>query len=202
MTGQVLREDVFHPFAAYTEIDSRRAVWHRGTEAAKARCTTSTDRGSILSALNSRSHENSAEYRLLIMDDHTNDSVSRRRFLQSLSLAGLMGLSGSVLAACGGGGDSGGSADDAGADAGADASATTAQADCSDLSGLTDAQKQQRTQMAQQLQYVEESPEAEKNCANCALYKQPEGGSECGGCQLFPGPVYPEGYCTSWAPAA
>lgn len=145
------------------------------------------------------------------MDNNKNDSVSRRRFIQSLSLAGLVGLGGSVLTACGGSGDADTSGSDAGAsdagasDAGAsssDAGTVTAEADCSDLSGLTDAQKSQRETMAQSLQYVEESPEAEKNCANCALYKQPESDGECGGCQLFPGPVYANGYCNSWAPKA
>ena len=54
--------------------------------------------------------------------------------------------------------------------------------------------------MVKSLQYVEESPEADKNCANCSLYQQEKYGSGCGGCTLFPGPVAAEGYCTSWAP--
>lgn len=140
------------------------------------------------------------------MNDNTNDRVTRRRFLQSLSLAGVAGLSTSVLAACGGGSGDEGTEAEAGADTGTDAasepapSTATAEADCSDLSGLTDAEKQQREQMASSLQYVEESPEANKNCANCQLYTAPESEGGCGGCTLFPGPVYPEGYCTSWAP--
>ena len=134
------------------------------------------------------------------MNDTTNDRVTRRRFLQSLGVAGLVGVSGTVISACGGSDDTRTSETDAGTpSAGSDA---TAQADCSDLSGLSDAEKQQRQQMAQSLQYVEETPEPDKNCANCQLYVEPEGGSNCGGCQLFPGPVYPEGYCNSWAPKA
>lgn len=135
------------------------------------------------------------------MNDSTNDRVTRRRFLQSLGVAGLVGVGGTMLSACGGGSDDTGGSD---ADAGASSaeSDAMAQADCSDLSGLTDAEKQQRQQMAKSLGYVEESPEANKNCANCQLYVESEGGSGCGGCQLFPGPVYPEGYCNSWAPKA
>ena len=125
------------------------------------------------------------------MESYDSNRVSRRHFLQSLSLATGVGASGSLLAACGGSDDSGG---------GSDASETTASADCSDLSGLSDAQKQQREQMVNSLNYVEEPPEPDKNCANCSLYQEERYGSGCGGCQLFPGPVAEQGYCDSWAP--
>jgi hypothetical protein len=132
--------------------------------------------------------------------------VTRRRFLQSLGVAGLAGASGTLLSACGGSDDSGGGS---GADGGSQTQSggggtTTASADCSDLSALSDAQKQQRQQMANSLNYVEETPNENQYCANCQLYQSPEQeettGSECGGCQLFPGPVTANGYCTSWAP--
>lgn len=128
------------------------------------------------------------------------DSVSRRRFLRSLGVAGVVGASGSLLAACGGGSDSssGGASDGSG---GTSSETTTASADCSDLSSLSDAEKKQRSQMVKSLQYVEESPEANKNCANCQLYVAEDYGEGCGGCTLFPGPVAAQGYCNSWAQA-
>ena len=134
---------------------------------------------------------------LMTSDDQTD--VSRRRFLHSLSIAGVVGAGGSLLAACGGGSDGSGDGGASQTQSG-DGGAATAQADCSDLSGLSDAQKQQREQMVNSLQYVEESPEANKNCANCSLYQKEKYGAGCGGCTLFPGPVAAEGYCTSWAP--
>lgn len=106
--------------------------------------------------------------------------VSRRYFLQRLCAIGLAGGGSVLLSACGGG------------DAGAA---------CDDLSDLTDAQKEQRQQMVESLSYVEETPSENQYCANCSLYTQPEDGEQCGGCQLLPGPVHPNGYCTSWAPA-
>lgn len=135
------------------------------------------------------------------MSADDSDRVSRRRFLQSISVAGVVGASGSLLAACGGSEDSGGS-DEAGADKEAEGGTTTASADCSDLSGLSDSKKKQRSQMVKSLQYVEESPEEGKHCGNCQLYVKSEYGDGCGGCNLFPGPVAKGGYCTSWAPAA
>ena len=45
------------------------------------------------------------------------------------------------------------------------------------------------------------SPNPQQLCSNCRFYNVPAGGSPCGGCQLFQGPVAPEGYCTSWAAA-
>lgn len=116
--------------------------------------------------------------------------VSRRRFLHSIGLAGVVGASGSLLVACGG------------SDSEEETSTASASADCSDLSGLSDQERKRRKQMVKQLKYVEESPEADKNCANCSLYQEGNYGSGCGGCQLFPGPVAAEGYCTSWAPAS
>lgn len=130
--------------------------------------------------------------------------VTRRRFLQSLGVAGLAGASGTLLSACGGSGDSGGSETQSGGSETQSGGTTTASADCTDLSALSDAQKQQRQQMVNSLNYVEETPNENQYCANCQLYQSPEQeettGSECGGCQLFPGAVTANGYCTSWAP--
>jgi len=132
-----------------------------------------------------------------LMSSDNQDQVTRRRFLQSVGIAGVVGASGSFLAGCGGGSDSGSS--DSGGQS--QSSSTTASADCTDISMLSDAQKKQRTQMVKSLQYVEETPNEGKNCANCQLYQK--GAYEgCGGCQLFPGPVTENGYCNSWAPAS
>ena len=129
-------------------------------------------------------------------DKNSDNDVSRRQFLRSLGLAGAVGASGTLLVACGGGSD--GSGGDA-SGSGAGGESATASADCSDLSSLSDAQKQRRKQQVKALNYVEDSPEPNKNCANCQLDQQEKYGSGCGGCQLFPGPVAAEGYCSSWA---
>jgi hypothetical protein len=131
------------------------------------------------------------------MSSDNQDRVTRRRFLQSLGIAGAVGASGSLLTACGGSDDSGGG--EGGGDA--KSSSTTATADCSDLSGLSDSEKQQRKSMVKSLQYVEQSPKENKNCANCQLYQEEKYGEGCGGCTLFPGPVNAQGYCNSWAAA-
>lgn len=55
--------------------------------------------------------------------------------------------------------------------------------------------------MRKALQYVEKSKQKGKNCANCLQYIEPKKGEKCGGCKLFSGPVEPEGYCLSYAPA-
>ena len=104
-------------------------------------------------------------------------AVSRRRFLATS--AGALGLS-SVLAACGGGGGG------------------VVAAECEGYDQLTAGELQQRAALA----YVDESPVIGKKCNNCSFYVVPAGGSACGGCQLFPGPVAPEGYCTGWAAAS
>ena len=137
------------------------------------------------------------------MSSTDNDRVSRRRFLQSVGVAGVVGAGSSLLAACGGGSsDSGSSSNSSGGESSSGGGTKTASADCSDVSSLSDAQKKQRSQMVESLQYVEETPNAEKNCANCSLYIEGDYGEGCGGCQLFPGAVAANGYCNSWAPAS
>jgi hypothetical protein len=131
------------------------------------------------------------------MSTESNDRVTRRRFLQSVGVAGVVGASSTFLAACGG-------SDDSGSDSGSSESGgtTTASGNCSDLSDLSESEKKQRSQMVESLQYVEETPQDDRNCANCSLYVQGDYGEGCGGCQLFPGPVAANGYCNSWAPAS
>lgn len=103
------------------------------------------------------------------------DRTSRRQFLAATGA--VLGL-GPVLAACGG-------------------DATRA-AQCDGYGSLSTAELQQR----QALNYVDASPRADQNCANCRLYNAPEDGGACGGCQLFPGPVVAQGWCTAWAAVA
>ncbi len=57
------------------------------------------------------------------------------------------------------------------------------------------------TQMRTALQYKPASDQEGKNCSNCAQFKPGEYG-DCGGCQLFTGPVQNNGYCLSWAAKA
>lgn len=108
--------------------------------------------------------------------DPMSESVSRRRFLAS---AGAVLGVGPILAACGGGSD------------------VTA-AGCAGYSDLDAAQLQQRAT----LEYVDVSATPGQLCSNCRFYDVPEGGSPCGGCQLFPGPVTPGGWCKSWVAQA
>jgi hypothetical protein len=117
-----------------------------------------------------------------------NERITRKEFLLRCALTGAAVLGGgSVLAGCGGGdnGDSGQQA----------ASKSTAAADpCGDTTGLTETDLQMRTN----LKYVAVSTEEGKNCANCKFYVADQFGEQCGGCELFKGPVHPEGYCSSW----
>jgi hypothetical protein len=50
----------------------------------------------------------------------------------------------------------------------------------------------------QAVNYVDESPHADKDCANCRFFKQPEAGAACGGCEIVRGPIAPEAYCNAW----
>ncbi|PEN09299.1 hypothetical protein CRI93_00790 [Longimonas halophila] len=121
--------------------------------------------------------------------------VSRRSFLQRISALGIAGVGAStVLSACGGGSDDASST--------GDDSSGSADFSCDDLSGLSDQQISQRETQTQALQYVEESPNPDQNCANCSFWQAPEGNANCGGCQLFPGPVHPDGWCNSWVAAS
>lgn len=119
--------------------------------------------------------------------------LSRRDFLGRFAVLGAAGLGAtSLLAACGGGEQA--PATDGAAPSGDGVVA----AQCEGYDALTE----QDLQTRQTLGYVDESPNPEQLCSNCRFYNQPEGGSPCGGCQLFQGPVAPEGYCTSWAAMA
>lgn len=103
------------------------------------------------------------------------DNVTRKDFLKKLAGSSVAVAAGaSLITACG--------------------ESKPAKDPCTDTSGLSESDKTMR----QNLGYVEKTPDVSKNCKNCQLYKMPEGGSKCGGCTLFGGPVTDNGYCNSW----
>lgn len=71
---------------------------------------------------------------------------------------------------------------------------------CSDLSGVVDeAEIKKRNKI---YKYVEKSKKDGQMCSNCQLYNAPKAEGECGGCQLFKGPVQDAGWCVSWVKKA
>lgn len=115
---------------------------------------------------------------------------SRRDFLRTFgALAPVVLGAGAFLSACGGGGTKEGGGDNA---------ASAGLTDCGDLSGVSEAELAKRTSLG----YVDETPMPEQHCGNCLLYLLPEKEGTCGGCQLFKGPVFEQGYCTYWAAKA
>jgi hypothetical protein len=118
--------------------------------------------------------------------------MKRKDFLKTLALTAA---SGSVfLAACGGDPKKPAETKTEPAATPEAAPAPAATADCSDLSGLTEVEVKQR----ESVQYVAVSTDAEKKCSNCRFFQPGADASSCGGCQLFKGPVAPEGNCKSW----
>jgi hypothetical protein len=102
------------------------------------------------------------------------DKVSRRAAVRTLGLLPLLGVAG-ALAACG---------------------KKTEPDSCSDVAGLSDAEKSARAA----LQYTDRSPQGDKRCELCSLYQPPSDVSQCGGCQIVKGPIHPKGYCTAFVP--
>lgn len=49
-----------------------------------------------------------------------------------------------------------------------------------------------------------DSPEGDKDCANCVQFVPGKSPTELGGCKIFPGDteVSPKGYCAAWAKKA
>jgi hypothetical protein len=118
--------------------------------------------------------------------------MDRKKFLKTATLGAL---SASVLiAACGDDAPKTDANTSTNPEVEPEAEPTAVAADCNDVSGLTEADIKQR----ETVMYVAVSTDPEKNCANCRFMQigtQPNG---CSGCQLFKGPVNPEGYCKSW----
>lgn len=112
--------------------------------------------------------------------------TSRRSFLRRLSAAGLASLGGgTLLSACAS------EAGDRQSDGGATASS---EGPCTDLSGLTEAEKETR----QTFEYVSSSPKPDELCKGCQFWLAPEGSRPCGGCTVVKGPINPQGWCKVW----
>jgi hypothetical protein len=131
------------------------------------------------------------------------EDASRRTFLRRALALGAIGAGGgTLLSACAGGesgegsgtgesvGDPGESADGPGESTGGDGGGGVT---C-DTSGLTPEEKQKR----QRFSYVAQSNKPNQYCNNCQFWKPDQVEGKCGGCQLFPGPVNPQGWCNSW----
>lgn len=124
-------------------------------------------------------------------------TLTRRGFLNRSLALGAFGVAGStLLGACGGGeGGEGGS----GSASGGEGSVTASE--CGGYDQLTESE----LEMRETLGYVDESPQPDKLCTNCQFLEESYEGAPadtpCVGCQLFAGPVAPEGYCISWAAA-
>lgn len=101
-----------------------------------------------------------------------------------------------VLSACGGDAPKTENNAAAGSETPAEAepAAAAPAADCNDLTGLAEADVKQRESVS----YVTASTDPEKKCSNCRFMKPNSEPNGCNGCQLFKGPVNPEGNCKSW----
>ncbi len=117
-----------------------------------------------------------------------NKKIERREFIKSTvtsSLAFLMG-SAYVLSGCSNTGKKTAGSKDTEA----------AVSSCDDYSHVDEVNLRKR----EQLGYVKQTVNPENKCSNCKLWIAPKEGQSCGGCLLFTGPVYDDGYCTYWAP--
>lgn len=127
------------------------------------------------------------------------DKLSRRDFFIRATAVGVVSVgSGTLVGACGGGESQSQSSSTTAANVPADEPETMVSGDCTDTSGLTEAEMTTRTS----LQYVDETPNPDQRCDNCQLYVVPEEGADCGACQIIKGPIDPAGYCISWAAKA
>ena len=107
---------------------------------------------------------------------------SRRAFLKGTFSSGMLLFAGGLLAAGCGGGKKETKEEDV--------------ASCQDYSKLSSEDIAARKKLG----YTDTSPDPEKFCKLCNLYKPAKEGAKCGGCLLFKGPVEAEGSCTYWAP--
>ena len=121
--------------------------------------------------------------------------ISRRDFIQRMTLFGAAGIgAGSLLASCGGGEQPAATPSETPAPAAPEAPAADTFS-CMDTSGLNEQELAARTN----LHYVDESTVDGKDCENCALYVAAAEGAQCGTCQTIKGPIHPRGYCDIWS---
>jgi hypothetical protein len=116
--------------------------------------------------------------------------MNRKNFLKSVAFGAAS--SSLLVAACGG--DAPKTETKTAEPAAEPAAAAAPAADCNDLSGVAEADLKQRESVG----YVAKSTDPEKNCANCRFMQVGTQANGCNGCQLFKGPVNPEGNCKSW----
>lgn len=125
-----------------------------------------------------------------LVNSESASPLSRRSFLGRLAAVGTAGFGAStLLAACGG--------DDAATEGAGGGPASPPVVDASTCEGY-EAIDAGGLQTRRALNYVDATPTEGQYCDNCRFYQEPQGGSDCGGCQLFPGPVSPGGWCQSW----
>lgn len=115
-------------------------------------------------------------------------SYTRRGFLLTLGAAGAA----AGLAACGGRTDTTPTTQPADQIEGR---AGIVAAECPGYDQLTEDDLSVR----RTLNYVDQTPVAGQYCYNCRFVIDNGQWGECQGCQLFAGPVAPEGWCSSWA---
>ncbi len=116
------------------------------------------------------------------------DSIlNRRRFIQRITVLGAATVGAGYLTACGPG--------EGGGEGEGEGGGETAALDCTDVSALDESQVAVRTS----LEYVEMSETEGENCTNCQQYQVPDTEGSCGTCLVVPGPINPEGWCSSWA---
>ncbi|SHE75210.1 High potential iron-sulfur protein [Fodinibius roseus] len=118
-----------------------------------------------------------------------NDDYSRRTFIRKFFQLGSACLGfGMVAGGC--------QSEDSDRKDEGDSGNSSGREDCEDLSGIN----QEEIQKREVYGYVKESSYPNMSCSNCSLYLEPESGNKCGGCVLFDGPVFAEGYCDYWEP--
>ena len=118
--------------------------------------------------------------------------IERREFIKDTVASSLALIFGSayVVSGCTNSGKKSGQQD------AQDQSAAAQVTECDDYSHVDAVNLRKR----EQLGYVKQTVNPENKCNNCKLWIPPKEGQHCGGCLLFTGPVFDEGYCTYWAP--
>ena len=121
---------------------------------------------------------------------------SRRQFLKRAAAFGAAGLVGGLLTGCGGEENRTRPDGEVQTPTGDEPKPGLSEevVDCRSTEQLSP----QDLKVRQALNYTPDSPEPGETCGNCRFYTAPQQ-EECGGCELFPGPVVAGGWCTSWA---
>lgn len=124
----------------------------------------------------------------------TMDTINRKDFFKKMGVLGLGAISASTLVTACAGGEQKAPEAAAPAPAPEPAPKMASSDPCSDLTGLTDAEKSGRDALG----YIAKSEKEGQVCTNCNFWVAAEGDSPCGGCQLMKGPINPDGWCKSW----